>query len=199
MTPSPAYYSQNDEERIILENAGPVGVVLDIGAGDGRTFSNSLALIERGWRAICIEPSPFAFAKLLELHGSNKNVVLLNAAIGTENRIVRFYESDDTLYSTTRESQADAWAQRGMKYRSYYVPQVSVVTLLEQLGASANVLSIDAEGNSFDILGSCPSAWAPKLIVVEHDARAVEISGWGRAHGYDVHGLNAENLILVKQ
>lgn len=192
-------YSQNDEERIILQYAGKGGTVLDIGAGDGRTFSNSLALIERGWSAICVEPSPFAFAKLMELHGETKRVTLINAAIGTETRMVRFYESDDTLYSTTRESQAQTWTERGMKYRSYWVSQISIGTLVEQVGASADILSIDAEGLSFDILGSCPPAWHPKLIIVEHDSRSVEISGWGRARGYDVRGLNSENLLLVKQ
>ena len=42
-------YSQNQEEQIILDyfNDVKVGHVLDIGANDGKTFSNSLALIER--------------------------------------------------------------------------------------------------------------------------------------------------------
>lgn len=197
------FYSQNDEARVILKYVQGAkdtrGTVLDIGAGDGRTFSNSLNLIERGWEAICIEPSPFAFAKLLELHGNNKKVTLLNCAIGTEDRIVKFYESSDTLYSTTHEKQAETWTERGMTYRSYHVPQISIKTMLEQMGAKADVLSIDCEGSSFDILGSCPSAWDPKIVIVEHDGRCVEISGWGRKHNYDVVALNAENLVLVKQ
>ena len=195
-----AYYSQNDEQKILLRHVGKIehGVVIDIGAGDGRTFSNSLALIERGWRALCIEPSPVAFKKLLDLHGGNPNVTLLNAAIGVDTRIVKFYESDDSLYSTTHESHAKLWTERGMKYRTYHVAQLTVKDVVSQLGASANVLSIDCEGASFDILGSCPSAWDVKLIIIEHDNRAVEISGWARERGYDVVSLNAENVILMR-
>lgn len=193
-------YSQNDEEKILLRHLKDlnVGTIIDIGAGDGKTFSNSLALIERGWKAMCIEPSPYAFQKLLDLHGGNKNVTLLNAAIGTENRVAKFYESNDTLYSTTRENQAKAWTDRGMKYREYYVAQVTMSTVVEQIGASADVISIDCEGASFDILGNCPTAWDLRAIVIEHDNRAVEISGWGRQRGYNVVSLNAENLILLR-
>ena len=40
---------------------------VELGANDGVTFSNSY-LLERchGWRGVCIEPTPSAFAKLLQ-------------------------------------------------------------------------------------------------------------------------------------
>lgn len=194
-----ASYSQNGEDKIVLRHLNKEsGTVLDIGAGDGKTFSNSLALIERGWKGILIEPSPRAFAKLLELHGGNPNVTLLNAAVGVEDRIVKFYESGDSLYSTTKSDQAVTWTSRGMKYTQYWVPQISPKTLTNQLGACANVLSIDIEGASFDVLCQCPLDWDPSIIIIEHDGRAVEISGWGRDHKYDVVALNAENIILQR-
>ncbi len=56
------YYTQNNEEQIFIDyfkNQNPSELcVLDIGANDGKTFSNSLRLIELGWSAILIEPSP---------------------------------------------------------------------------------------------------------------------------------------------
>ena len=43
-------YSQNEEEKYILEAIGEqVGIFLDIGAYDGETRSNTLALVEREW------------------------------------------------------------------------------------------------------------------------------------------------------
>ncbi len=60
-------YSQNDEERVILELVGDgKGRFLDIGAFDGVMFSNTRALVERGWCGICVEPNPFTFLKLLK-------------------------------------------------------------------------------------------------------------------------------------
>ena len=193
-------YSQNREEEIILRVVAKrePGYVLDVGAHDGRTNSNSLALIERGWKAILVEPSPFAFAKLLDLHGQNPRVTLVNATVGTERRCVKFYECQGDQYSTTREDMAKLWETRGIKYRSYWVSQITVSELINEIGCGADILSIDCEGVSFDILTSIPSAWSPSVIVVEHDSRAIEITGWAAAKGYEVIGLNAENLLLMK-
>ena len=55
-------YSQNGEQKIILEYFQDKykGKVLDIGANDGITLSNSRALIEKGWDGVLIEPAPSA-------------------------------------------------------------------------------------------------------------------------------------------
>lgn len=195
-------YSQGPEQAIILKNISAIknGRVLEIGANDGKTNSNSLALIERGWSALLIEPSPFAFQKLLALHWNNPQVTLLNAAIGPDTRIVRFWEAEDSQYSTTLESQMKTWAARGIKFRDYWVSQVTMATVQNQLGACAHVLSIDTEGSSFDILTQCPiGAWDTQIIVIEHDGREIEISGWARDNGFEACGLTAENLLLMRK
>lgn len=193
-------YSQNNEESVILELAGKEpGQVLDIGAYDGKTYSNSYALIERGWKALLVEPSPSAFAKLLALHGDNPQVTLVNAALGAETRMTRFYECADEPYSTTLESKVGALRRDGKNPRPYWVAQVTPSTLVNQLGCGPSVLSIDCEGTSVDVLMACPiGSWAPRVIVVEHDQRVVELSGWGRQRGYRVMDLNAENIILAR-
>ena len=53
-------YSQNHEDDIVLnffQNTESNKTVLEIGANDGKTFSNSLLLIENGWKAHLVEPS----------------------------------------------------------------------------------------------------------------------------------------------
>ena len=67
-------YSQNDEEKIILDllKDQPVGRLLDIGAFDGKTFSNSLALFEKGWSGVVVEPNPESLVALIKLHGKNR-------------------------------------------------------------------------------------------------------------------------------
>jgi len=64
-------YSQNNEQEIIenffkrQENEGSDLVLLSIGENDGKTLSNSLACIERGWRATLVEPSKRHLKKCL--------------------------------------------------------------------------------------------------------------------------------------
>jgi FkbM family methyltransferase len=196
-------YSQNREEEVIMDKVRhlPTGTVFDIGAHDGKTNSNSLALIERGWSAYLIEPSPSAFLKLLERHAANPKVTLLNAAVGPDTRITKFYEYlDDQCSSTVKENAAKWDGVEGRKMREYWVPQVTVSTILAQLGGGADVLSIDAEGSSVEILRQCPiGSWAPLIICVEHDGRALEMAAWAEERQYEVVHLNAENVILWRR
>lgn len=194
-------YSQNAEDEIIAGLFGrDVGAVLDIGAFDGRTNSNSLALIERRWDAVLIEPSPSSFLKLLALHAHNPNVKLINAAMGVENTLREFYECADDQCSSFDPAVRDLWAKAGRKYRSYWVAQMTPAMLVQQVEGGYDVISVDCEGASFDILRALPiGSWVPKAIIVEHDARMVEICAWGKAKGFQPRELNAENVILVKR
>lgn len=193
-------YSQNKEDLIVLDLVkGMTGMVLSIGEFDGKTNSNSLALIERGWKAVLVEPSPWAFDKLMALHGGNPNVSLVNVAIGTERRMVRFYECPGKQVSTTRQDQLERWKASGWTWRDYFVSQITVADLMNECGASADVLSIDAEGVSVDILMQCPiSAWGTRVVIIEHDRKAEAISAWMRDRGFRICELNGENAIFAK-
>src|SRR5262245_51740594 len=62
------FYSQVGQDKYIWERffrGKRNGVFVDVGAYDGETFSNSM-FFERamGWRGLCIEPLPSAFARL---------------------------------------------------------------------------------------------------------------------------------------
>ncbi len=114
-------YSQNAEEKIILEyfekkHSNFSGALLDIGANDGRTLSNSLALIERRWKAVLIEPDADAFEKLIALHQGNEKVICYNIAIASEDGEMDFYKSgthlnngDTGLLSTLSQRDYDKW------------------------------------------------------------------------------------------
>jgi hypothetical protein len=63
------FYSQVGQDRFLFENffcGKRDGIFVDIGAYDGEKFNNTL-FFERfmGWRGLCVEPLPSAFAKLV--------------------------------------------------------------------------------------------------------------------------------------
>ena len=61
-------YSQYLEEQLILqafETPSDAPVFLDIGAWHPTIFSNTRALIERGWAGVIVEPSPGPFINLM--------------------------------------------------------------------------------------------------------------------------------------
>ena len=55
-------YSQNGEEAVILETLAAIGIekghLVDLGAGDGYTMSNSRALLEKGWTGNLYDGDP---------------------------------------------------------------------------------------------------------------------------------------------
>jgi FkbM family methyltransferase len=90
-------FSQNNEQEIILsffDGEDPkTNKFLDIGANDGKTFSNTYALALLGWDGVCIEPTQTAFLKLQNLYKNNKNIKCINAGISNKTNVINIYES----------------------------------------------------------------------------------------------------------
>lgn len=197
--------SQGGEEAAILRAVEKIEgdhtrTFLDIGAHDGKSFSNTYALALEGWRGVCIEPSPAAFIKLIELYKDNPRITLVNAAIGLEDNLKMFYDCGGDFYGSLDAVNAAKWVKSGIKFISYLVPQITIEKLIHQLPWSYDVVSIDTEGTSFDILKTIPlEEWDPTVICIEHDGRAVEVAEWGRAtQRYEVGYLDANNICLVR-
>ncbi len=55
-------YSQNGEQQVILETFEALGIhkghLVDLGAGDGYTMSNSRALLDKGWTGTLVDGDP---------------------------------------------------------------------------------------------------------------------------------------------
>ncbi len=168
-------YTQNQEETHILEYFKDFkGNLLSIGENDGKTFSNALALIELGWSATLVDPSKKAFAKLSELHKDNKNVFLLNVAVGTEVGTLTLHESgshlkdksDIALLSSLDESETTKWKKAGVEFESY---EVDVIPFEALAFAPYDFITIDAEGLDIVILKQIDLSDV-KLLCIEWNA-----------------------------
>lgn len=194
-------YSQNEEEDFILQAVGDrMGTVLDIGAYDGKTRSNSLALIERGWKAVLVEPSPKPFTDLLALHGHRDTVVLVNAIVGLRRDIVPIYLSDDGL-STTEWKNYQTW--RGLAHFKpvSFAVQVTIDDLIRAFPELSNVdvVSIDTEGTSFELFRTFPfDLCIPKVFCIETDGAADEIEDLARRRSYVPIYASGENIVIER-
>lgn len=205
-------YSQKEEEKYILEAVGSsVGVFLDIGADDGISFSNVLALVERGWSGVFVEPNFLRFGRLLERHGGKLKLQLVQALVGVERRLRPFWSCDDVV-STTEEEHHKRWSGAGSGFgpaagkvefhHDYYASQVTVRELMDtfpQLKV-VDVVSIDTEGTSADIFFWFPfDICRPRVICVEHDNQESRLEEFARHLGYEVVYRNVENLLFVRR
>lgn len=202
-------YSQRGEQIKIIEFFGTefVGNCLDIGANDGKTLSNTLACIERGWGGLMIEPSKKSYNSLYNLHKNNKKVECLNFAISDKGGVVDFYESgshlgtgDHSLVSTIKRNIRDWWAP----YNSYEQTVVTCLTFDEMMVLSPysqyDLISIDVEGVDYEILSqiNLTNIGCKMLIVESNQNSDQQYINYATKFGMRFYHRTYENLIFVK-
>lgn len=195
-------YSQFDEDTTIVRLLGDTkGRVLDIGAWDPKTFSNSRLLIERGWPAVLVEFSPAPVRALVQEYGARDDVQILQAAMTLDGNggFGRFDISDDGL-STNTEAIRTKWNEKGGYYGHLWVPQLTFERLFFQFGGGFEFVNIDTEGTSADLAVQLLTTYQqrPKVLCVEHDDRILELQIAAQTVGYRIAHANGTNLILAR-
>lgn len=179
MAPTLTDYSQSGEQEAIQAWAarhGP-GRFLDIGAGDGQTFSNTRALVEAGWGGVCVEPAPWALDKLTALYARNPRVHVVGAVVTAERRgLIRFVQTRDDHLSSTDEARLEKWPT--VEPEPVTLAAVRLYDLLDYFvslpGGLFSVVSIDAEGTTMELLRSYqrhPSWKAVRCLCAEVEGR----------------------------
>lgn len=196
-------YSQNNEEAVIVEALAnvPKGRFLDIGAYDGKTFSNTLRLVELGWSGVCVEPSPTVFPALLKLHGNNPAVTLVNCAVGVDDDWLEFYDSGgDALSSSSQDHVAKWTTMANVKFTKYKLQTVSFNRLLSTFGYDFDFINLDVEALNWQLFQGLPleNLKQLKVICVEHDGKYEAIKQLTMPYGFGVVSLNGENIILKR-
>lgn len=194
-------FSQNDEERYILQWAPPQGRLLDIGAWWPTNLSNSRALIERGYEAVLVEPSPGPMRVLLGEYGTNEKVTLLQAAVTGHGKPITMQVTDYPV-STSDHKVYSLWQTDPLtQYLGpLVVPSVTIAEILEGFGFF-DFIDIDAEGQSVEIakqLLEQPDHMLPQCFCVEHDGHHEELCRIANERGYTKYHLTAENLVAAR-
>ena len=188
-------YSQFGEEEVILANTPSHGRVLEIGAWSPTVFSNSRALIERGWNAVLVEPSPAPFAGLVKFYKDNERVTLVNALAGKEWRMRKFMVTEDAL-STTEQANVEKWG--GAKnFREILIPEMPVLQLFD--GKPFEFVTIDTEGTSFELLKMLPlDQMGTNLFCVEFDHQRDAVCEFVASKRFQVILENGANIIAKR-
>lgn len=200
-------YSQYGEGKIIAEYFKEFkGTLLSLGENDGKTLSNVLGLIENGWTAHLVEPSPSVFSKLESLHGDNRKVKCYETAIAEHNGTIKFYNSgshlnygDTSLLSTTDIKEVNKWRNK-CAFNEIEVNCMTFETFIKMSGIiNLDLISIDCEGLDYFILTQIDfKTHNTKCICVEHNnIDTQKYINYMSNLGYKVHFKNYCNLIFV--
>jgi len=200
-------YSQNNEEKIFKQYFKDFkGRLLEIGANDGQTLSNSYGLLLEGWGGVLVEPSLTCLEKLNALHRQNTKVKIAPFAIGTHTGEIDFYESetllnigDTSLVSTTIPNEMKRWDSLKIQFNKKKVDCVTFADFLTFYPAPYHLISIDAEGLDYEILTQMNLiTLGCKMICVETNGLEVDkYAEYIRTFGFKIVHRNAENLIMA--
>jgi FkbM family methyltransferase len=137
------------------------GVIVDVGANDGVTQSHSLPFIEKGWRAIMIEPNPKLFEVIEKIYGDISTVDSVNCAIHNANEAVRQLHlgHDRSLgHSTLRDPSTWTPVEKSFMREDGAVDILAcrLTDVLNSLNCPKviDILHIDAEGLGIEVLES---------------------------------------------
>ena len=136
------------------------GFIIDIGANDGVTISHSLPFIDKGWSALMIEPNPHLFEKMSNLYSHLNDVICINSAVTEENMAptkLFLGSSAHQGHSTIVESETK-WPGQDQYWSNEFVyvqcNTLENIMIDNNIQKHIDILHIDAEGKTLDILGS---------------------------------------------
>jgi FkbM family methyltransferase len=146
--------------------------IIDVGANDGVSLSNSLPFINRGWHAILIEPAPAVFNKLIANHGRRSNVTCLQVACSDKPGEAELYFGSDGEegFMSTLSSSENEWFSTARSSASVKVRTETITNILRQCSApnQPGILSVDCEGMDYEaLLGLDIQQFRPTIIVTE--------------------------------
>jgi len=167
-------YSQHGEDlrirELLTDSCQPF--VVDVGANDGYSWSNSIAFIELGYAALLIEPMGKYAQQCRDRFRENDRVFVEETAILNRTGTVKFYINHDverdllSMTSSVRREIIDS-----EKIVEVEVPVCPLATLLERHAVPVDyaLLTVDAEGVDLEVLHTARlDTYRPAVICVEY-------------------------------
>ncbi|HEY0631291.1 MAG TPA: FkbM family methyltransferase [Thermoleophilaceae bacterium] len=166
--------------------------LVDVGAHDGRSLSNSFPFLQLGWAGVLVEPLPAAFERLVSLYDGRSDLRCVQAACAGEEGEMPLAVGSDAPLAMTSSLRPGARGGRQVNVR------VRTLTgLLSECDAPPDfsLLLVDAEGMDHEVLAGLDfERWRPRVVVTED--RATDLLS---ARGYVLYTvMGATNAIWLR-
>ena len=146
-------------------------IIVDIGANDGRTASNSYNLLtEQRWRGVLVEPN-ITLHSTIKSNLQDADYQLFGVAVSstngrTELRLDNAGDGKQLMASIVKES--NTWFDSVLSSSFVQVTMMRLADLLNKASVPKDfgILSIDTEGHDLNVLSGLED-WRPRLIISE--------------------------------
>jgi len=142
------------------------GFYIDIGANNPVVQSNTMFFYKKGWRGINIDATPGSMTGFNKIR---KRDINLEIAVSGESKEIALYLFESSFYNTSDENFASK--HKNILIDKILIKASSLENILDRYldNAEIDFMSIDVEGNDYDVLIS--NNWLkyrPSVIVVEY-------------------------------
>ncbi len=184
------------------------GYYVDVGANDGRAFSNTYHLDVAGWQGILIDPILHNVFRQKELRSLDHNHFIYAACVDANYRqetVKLHYSGLMTIAESISTKAGLNWANHGVEFLNanefvaeIWAPAKTLTSILDVCGAPREIdfLSIDVEGAESSVLGGLDfDKYKFRLACIEAEfhSEAVQIL---RKNNYEViENLGANQLL----
>lgn len=199
-------YSSAEEDEILQVHFGDrIGRFLDLGGGDGKTISNTYALLHKGWAGVYVEASwrPVEAWRRNTAFAKGRAWLVHAAVTALQRAAIAFWDHPTSEISTCCDRlQARPGREQATQM---FVGALTPRQILEAFPGAFEVVSIDVEGWSVDVMQAVPfDEIATEAIVVEvfpkqiigTDDDAI-VREWAKANGWS-YRKTLENAVLTR-
>lgn len=169
------YFGQLGEDAILwslFRAQDRSGYYVEIGALDGKRFSNTYSFDLEGWEGVCVEAHP-TYHKLLAENRPEARCI--HAAVSNKDGgLIAFYCNSRGTLSTLQPELEGLWKKKYGRFFTGFdvqeVPLRTATSILDEVGAprEIDVVSIDTEGHDAAVLeGLDFERYRPRVLIIE--------------------------------
>lgn len=185
------------------------GVFVEVGAFDGKTYSNTYQLAKLGWKGLYIEPVDHLFQQCCKNHANHPNVDVVHVfASDVDDEYVQVYKWGDNTFTGNKDFIHNV--AHDQVERLCVATTKTLSALLDAYDISnIDLMVIDVEGHELQVLNGLLWPWhyAKMMIVEVHELsdnpglrmHSDEINAKMLDLGYEKIYADAINSIFVRR
>jgi FkbM family methyltransferase len=203
-------FSQFREDVILLSIYSAISsdehpYFVDVGANDGRSWSNSFLFGKLGWSMLLVEPIPLQASHCRDLYRDTSGVIIEEKAISSSVGVVDFFITaepgrDLLQMGSSLSSEGVPFGLDSIKTTVETCPLRNLLQI-HNCPKKYAILSVDVEGHDLEVLRSAAlDVWSPMLVCVEKAEKdAASIDAYLCEMGYRHLVQTQANGIYVKR